>query len=95
MNDPRNITILILLAAAAILTALLVGNYTTLDAEAYADESVKQGDYIIGTGTRSEGTDLLYVIDIATRRLNVYETDVNNWTNELRQSVNLERAFRQ
>lgn len=94
MKDPQNITICLLLAVAAILSAMLIGNFMTDDNAAYGSATVKQGDYILGTGARSSANDLIYVIDITARRLNVYDTNANNWTIDMVNTVDLDRAFR-
>ena len=95
MKDPQNITIGLLLGAAAILGAMLVSAYMTQDNAAYAVSSVKQGDYVLGSGLRSTSGELVYLIDIAQRRLNVYDVDKQNWSIELLDSVNLDTAFKQ
>jgi len=94
MKDTQNITIGLLLAAAVILGAMLLSAYMTQDNPAYAVSSVKEGDYVLGSGLRSSSAELVYVIDIAVKRLNVYETDKQNWTLDLVDSVNLDVAFK-
>ena len=92
MKDPQNIAIVLLLVTAGLLTAALAGVLQTKPA--YGDKAIKQGDYIMLTGAWSASTDLLYVVDIAERRLNVYfagpQTDNSI---QMIESVDLERAF--
>jgi len=95
MKDPQNITICLLLATGTILASLLVSSYMTTDNAAYATVSIKQGDYILATGARSGTKELVYVLDIAARRLNVYDTNTTNWTLELVDMVDVDRAFKQ
>ena len=97
MKDPQSITIGLLLATAVILAAMLVGNYATINSVAYADTPVKQGDYILGTGALTDSTDLVYVLDVATRRLNVYFANVGtvNKRLDILDSIDLEKAFEQ
>jgi len=94
MKDAQNITIGLLLGAAVILGAMLLSAYMTQDNAAYAVSSVKQGDYVLGSGLRSSSAELVYLIDIAQRRLNVYEIDKQSWSLELIDSVDLDAAFR-
>lgn len=91
MKDPQNITIGLLLATAAILAAMLITTYQTTDNAAYADTPVKQGDYILGTGAWTSSTDLVYIVDIAAGRLNVYAKGSKSI--DLGDSVDLNQAF--
>jgi len=95
MKDMQNVTIGLLLVTAVILGAMLVSSYMTTNRTAYADTPVKQADYILGTGAWSEATDLVYVLDIAARRLNVYFMDTRRARPSmvLRDSVDLNQAF--
>jgi hypothetical protein len=94
MKDPQNVTIFLLLITAAILGAMLISSYMTLDNTAYATATAMRGDYIMSTGARSGSRELLFVIDRAARRLNVYETNTTTWAVDLQDSVDLRRAFR-
>jgi len=94
MKDPQNITIVLLLISAAVLGAMLIASYTTLDRTAYASTTARGGDYIMSTGARSGTRELLFVIDLAARRLNCYETNINTWAIDLQDSVDLEAAFK-
>jgi len=91
MNTRQNITIGLLLLTAIILGAMVVSTYTA--SPAYAASSIKQGDYIMVTGAASDKIDLLYVVDIAARRLNAYYVDFNTSSIELMDSVDLKQVF--
>ena len=91
MNDNQNITIALLLVAAGILTGLVIATYTP---SAYADASVRRGDYIVCAGEWSRSTDLVYVIDVAVRKLNVYHADRNAKALRRIDTVDLKLAFR-
>ena len=93
MKDSQNITITLLLATALIMTVALLVTYTTNENVAYADTPVKQGDYVFGSGAVSGSTDNIYLIDIATRRLNVYRPNINTSAIDLIDTVDLRRAF--
>ena len=95
MKDTQNVTIGLLLATAVILGALLLNSYWTSDQTAYAQASVKQNDYILGTAARSTVASQVFVVDIAARQMNVYDTNINTWTMDMTESVDLDRAFRQ
>ena len=92
MKNEQNLTIALLLATAMILTALLITSYQNPNT-AYANTTMKDGDFILGTGALTSTTDLIYIVDIGAKRLNVYFTDNNTGTMDLADSVDLERAF--
>ena len=92
MKNTQNMTIGLLLITAAVLTALLISSYVTPQ-PTYAAPSVKEGDYIMGTGQWSPSTDLVYVLDIAAQRINVYTANINTNSVELVATTDLERAF--
>ena len=83
MKDTQNITIALLLATAVILTVGLIVTYTDNNNAAYADTPVKQGNYIFGTGAISGSTDNVYLINSASRRLNVYRPNINTLSLDL------------
>ena len=92
MKNSQNIIIVLLVVAAMILAAVLVGSYTS--EKAYADTMSKQGDYIMTTFKFSDSRDLVSVIDISTRRMNTYAANINGNTIDLvDDNVDLERAF--
>lgn len=70
MKDTRNITIAVLSITAVVLLALLIG--TKLDSPAYAMDSTKQGDYIMATGAATAKMNMLYMVNVGQRRMNVY-----------------------
>jgi len=74
MKSPQNITIAFLMISAAILTALLVGMHVWDSPRAQAEVSVRhaQVPIIMTTGAYSKSMDLVYIIDIRTRRMNAY-----------------------
>ena len=72
MKNTQNITICLLTVSAVILTAMLVGIYVNTSRQADAHISVKQGQYIMCTGTWSRSYDLVYIINIATGGMNAY-----------------------
>jgi len=92
MKDTQNLTIVFLLVTAAVLAAILVGTYAA--PSAYADSPYKGGDYVIARGSWAETLDIIYVLDIAAKKLNVYVPDVRNNRLDVRDTVNLEQAFR-
>jgi hypothetical protein len=73
MNNNTNTIIVLLTVTAAILGAILIGSYTA--GPAYADVSVKQGDYLMGTVGFSTSRALVYVIDMHANKLNTYALD--------------------
>ena len=96
MKDSQDIAIVLLTVTAVILSILLFSNYSTGTKVAYAGNTpVKQGDYIMSTNQISNSTDALIITDIEARRMNVYQTNINNRSIELIDRVNLERAFGQ
>ena len=93
--NTQNITIGMLLVTAAILTAVLIGTYTGSSQTALADTSIRSGDYTMGTGDLpGANADLLYVIDIAAQRMNVYYLNEKTNAVDLINKVDLTRAFR-
>ena len=95
MKTNENIAILLLLVSAVVLTGLLVAAYVGTGEPAYADSPDRAGDYIWVTGAIEKETDLLYVIDIAGKQLNIYQP--NRATKKLDMKatpVDLNRAFR-
>lgn len=87
MKNTENVTIVLLLVTAVILGAMLIGS-------ARADTPTRFGRYILCTGAHSESKDLLYIIDVETNVLNVYEVNTNKKVIEMRDSVKLDTAFR-
>ena len=73
MNNNTNTIIVLLAITAAILGAILVGSYTA--GPAYAESSVKQGDYLMGPIGFTSAQQLVYVIDMTQNKLNTYALD--------------------
>ena len=93
MKNPQNIAVFLLLATAAILTGLLVTTYHQTGQSASAEVCVKQGEYIFSPGRWSKTMDLVYVIDIGARRLNVYWVNINTNAVDLVDTYDLNRLF--
>ena len=94
MNS-QNTTIVILLVTAAILSAVLVGIFAGSSETALAAPSVRGGDYSVCTGNQPGGEgDLLFVVNMEARQLNVYNMNVKTNAVDLIQKVDLDRAFR-
>jgi len=91
MNDTRNITIAVLCVTATILTVALVMMHRS---DAYADTPVAGGDYIMVTGAYSSSTDILYVVDQRSGRLNAYVIDRTRNRFEPREQIDLRKLFR-
>ena len=78
MNNNTNTIIVLLAITAAILGAILIGSYTA--GPAYAETSVKQGDYLMGPIGFSPTRQLVYVIDMTANKLNTYALNKTNGT---------------
>ena len=93
MNNNANI-ILLLLAVTAGLLAFMAFNSWQVE-KAYGETvRASSGDYIVVTGKRAESVDLLYVIDVAHKKLLVYDTDeVRLTTTIVDDRINLETVF--
>ncbi|HAU36289.1 MAG TPA: hypothetical protein DCX07_01045 [Phycisphaerales bacterium] len=92
LKNPQNLTIVLLLATAVVLAAMLLATFTTRDAQA-GTSAGKQGDYIMVNGMWSGSTDLVYIVDIAARKLNVYYAHAASNDVKLIQTVDLAKAF--
>ena len=92
MKNTQNTTIVLLTVTAAILGGIVAG--TWLDRPAQAGYvSVSKGDYIMVPYQWSDSLDLICVIDVASRRMNVYAPNQNTKALDLLQQVDLERTF--
>jgi len=94
MKNTQNITIVMLLMCAIALTTLLVAGWVYTGETAYATATDRGGDYIIATGAFDDTQDVVYVLDIANAKLNLYYPDVNTNQLQLGTSLNLGTAFR-
>ena len=92
MKDTKNVTIAMLCVLAAILMTVLVLTYDTN--QALADTSIRGGDYIMVAGNYSKSLDLLYVIDIAQQKINVYSIDENNNVIRMLDQASLKQIFK-
>ncbi len=81
MQKTQNITIVMLLMTAAILSSLLVAGWLYTEQPAYASGTARGGDYIMASGQYDTDTDFIYVLDIANAKLNLYYPNIN--TNQL------------
>lgn len=91
MKDSQNITIGFLLITAAVLSAMLISTYSLPSAK--ADSSITSGDYIFVTGPYSSSTDLLYVLNRTTARLNVYAINPRTGTIDVVDTVDILKGF--
>lgn len=81
-HDSRNTTLALLTITACLLGTVVLLVQTNHSAVAAGSES-RAGDYILCPGAISTGTDLVYVIDIASQKLNAYGANINTRTVEL------------
>ena len=90
MKTSPNITIVVLLAVAVILSAMLIGVYTSQPA--LAEATMKSGRYIVCAASFSASKDLIYILDMQTKQINVYIADMQNVTiAPVGKTVDLER----
>ena len=94
MKRNQNTINVLLLITAGILTAMLIWTLQPAGEPAYAESSVRGGNYVFGTGAWSSSQDLLYVINRASKQLNVYSLDTNRKRVELEDTQDLTKAFR-
>jgi len=93
MKTSQNITIVVLLATAVILSAMLIGVYTSQPAS--AQSTMKSGRYIVCAAAFSEGKDLMFVLDMQAKQINVYIADMQNATiAPVGKTVDLERPVK-
>ena len=92
MKDTKSMTIAMLCVLAAILATVLVLTYDSN--QALADTSIRGGDYIMVTGNWSKSLDLVYVIDIAQQKINVYALDENNNVVRMLDQASLKQIFK-
>lgn len=94
MKKHENLIIAALVLTAGILSTVLVWSLVATPEQAYADTSVRGGDYIVGTGAWSASRDLLYIINRSQRQLNVYAIDQNSKSLNRVQRLNLAEVFK-
>jgi len=73
MTTQQNLLIVVLAVTALLLSAAVVGVLTTDDASAQV--SVKSGRYVVCTASYSSATELVYILDMQSKKLNVYVAD--------------------
>ena len=94
MKDTQNVTIVLLCVTAAILTTLLVTAYVNTGQTAYAGPTSRGGDYMMTTGMYDDALDFIYVIDIASEKLNMYYLDTPKATIVVGDTIDLSKAFK-
>ncbi len=99
MRNAQNTTIVLLLISGAILTTLLVATYIATPTAYAGDSSVRQGNCIVVGMETQVGQDIVCVIDVAARQVNLYKINVKdafkpNTPVELLETVNLDQMFR-
>ena len=73
MTTQQNMLIVVLAVTALVLGAAVANLLTTENAS--AEVSVKSGRYVVCTASYSTSTELVYILDMQTRKLNVYVAD--------------------
>jgi len=91
MKDTQNITIVLLLVTAAILTAALIANYFAQ--EARADVAVHRNNFILVAGEIGQDRDLVYVIDVRSKKLVAYDIDRDKRAVTVFERIDLGKAF--
>jgi hypothetical protein len=94
MKNTQNITIVLLAVSATILAGLWVGTIG-LDRSAQAgNTAISGGDYIMVPYTWSDQLDLMVVVDVAGRKMNVYfPNKTTKALDPIQPTVDLERTF--
>jgi hypothetical protein len=93
MKNTQNITIVLLLVTAAILTSLLVGGYLYTQPAYAGTAQSKAGDYVMAAGGYNQDSDFVYVIDIADSKMAVYYSNINNNSLMIGDKIDLAKAF--
>ena len=94
MQKTQNITIVMLLMTAAVLSSLLVAGYLYTEQPASASGVSRAGDYMMATGQYDNDTDFIYVLDIANGKLNLYYPNINTNQLTLGTSVDIGASFK-
>lgn len=93
MKDNKNLTILVLSITAVILLAIVVG--TKMDNSAYAGGvAMKQNEWIMTAAAATSKSDMLYMINVGQRQMNVYAVNTNNKKIEKIDTVSLDEMFK-
>lgn len=93
MKDGKNVTIVMLLLSAVVLSVLLSMAFRLQPAQA-GNSGVRFNHYIMTPGARADSFDNIYIIDVLNKRLNAYSLDPNRKSINLRDSVDLAKYFR-
>lgn len=94
MKNPENITIVMLLATAAILGSVLIGTYCGTSQSADAEVFARHMGFIVSVGMVAPYVEAMYIIDTESKKLNAYILRAENNTIEFLTTVDLEKAFR-
>lgn len=94
MKNAENITIVMLLATAAILGSMLVGTYCGTSQSADAEVFGRHMGFIVSTGQVAPYVDAMYIIDLKTKKLNAYILSEKKGSIEFLTTVDLNKAFR-
>jgi hypothetical protein len=96
IKNNQNITLVVLVICAAVLTAMLAATYlSTGPREARAGTApARAGEYIAVVGRYSSSMSLLYVTDLLSGKMNAYAINHNDGELELIDGIELERVFR-
>lgn len=91
MKDTQNIAIVLLFATAAILTAVLIVGYSSQ--EAYADTSVRQGDFMLLAGEITGDRDGLYLFNTRTKKMVLYDLNKDRREFVVVEQIDLGKLF--
>ena len=93
MKDGKNVTIVMLLMSAVVLSVLASLAFHLPPAQA-GNSGVRFNHYIMTPGARADSFDNIYIIDVLSKRLNVYSLDPNRKRMDLKDSLDLAKYFR-
>ena len=94
MKNAENITIVMLLATAAILSSMLIGTYCGTSQSADAEVFARHMGFIVSTGQVAPYVDAMYMINVETKKLNVYILRAENNSIEFLTTVDLGKVFK-
>ena len=94
MRNTQNITLGILCISATVLATLLAFTFHA-DRAGAAGIASSAGEYIMFTGEVTGSMDLLYIVDLTKRKMNVYAFQPMENTIVLRDQVDLAKTFRE
>ena len=94
MKNSQNITIVLLLVTAAILSTVLALTFTGTSQQSYAETSDRYWGYIVTTGKIATTTDAMYIIDVDNKRLNAYTLHGKKRSIDLLESIDLAKVFK-